>query len=215
VKTEEKNQHRVTTIDVLRHGECEDGHCYRGVSDAALSKKGWQQMTSSLGAASPRWQRVVTSPLVRCSAFAQTLAQQYQLPLVTLPALQEINFGEWEGESIDHIWASQQAAVEAWFADPIASPPPAGEAADIFAARVSEGFLSLIREYEGEQLLIVAHGGVMRVLLAHCLSMPLLAMNRFDIPYACLSRIQVIHADDSIHYRLISHNLLAEGDRQR
>ncbi len=205
-----------TTVDLLRHGECVDGHCYRGATDVALSEKGMASMTQRvqhfLLSDMPQWQRVISSPLIRCAHFANDLSQQYQLPLHLNDKLQEMYFGDWEGQSIDHIWQTQQRSVEQWFADPVQHPPPNGEAADIFAARVVSGFEQSIQRYQGEHLLMLTHGGVMRILLAHCLSMSLLELHRFDVPYACLSRLQIITASDGQqYYRLIAHNMTREA----
>jgi alpha-ribazole phosphatase len=214
----------ITTIDLLRHGECEGGHCYRGSINVALSPQGVERMVQRVNHVTQQypviWQAIITSPLIRCEKFAHHLSQQHQLPLQSDAALQEMHFGDWEGELIEHIWNTQSSAVEQWFTDPVNCPPPNGEAADKFAARVTACFLAFVRQHQGQHLLCVTHGGVMRVLLAHCLSMSLLDMHRFDIPYACLSRIQVIQTADSsadgdeIYYRLVAHNIGSELDEK-
>ncbi|MBX2808347.1 MAG: alpha-ribazole phosphatase family protein [Cellvibrionaceae bacterium] len=196
-----------TTIDLLRHGECVDGRCYRGWHDVALSDQGFKQMQHSVQQLTPAWQRILSSPLKRCAVFAQLLAQQRQLPLHLAPDLREMHFGQWEGCAIDSIWSQQQQAVERWFADPVASPPPGGEAADIFAARVVRVLMQSVRDHRGEHLLFVVHGGVIRALLAHCLAMPWAAMNRLDVPYACVSRICVFEDEHGCYFRLLAHNL--------
>jgi len=188
----------ITTIDLLRHGECEDGHCYRGSSDVALTSDGYQKMQQCLllqQSSSQNflpWQRVISSSLKRCSRFSNDFAQENQLPIQIESALQEMHFGDWEGQSVEDVWNTQKAQVENWFKDPVQYPPPNGEAADVFSTRVIQCLLSLVKQYQGEHFLLISHGGVMRVLLAHCLSMSLLNMGRFDIPYACFSRMQVI-----------------------
>ena len=196
----------ITTIDFLRHGQCIDGHCYRGSNDVALSDAGWDEMHRSLGQMSHDWQRIVSSPLIRCFDFAKVIAERQQLPLAVEAKFKELHFGEWEGQSIDKIWLTQQKQVEAWFANPILSPPPEGEAADSFSYRVTTGLNNLVDQYMGEHLLCISHGGVMRAVLAYCLSMPLLELHRFDVPYACISRIQVITDKKQRYYRLVFHN---------
>jgi broad specificity phosphatase PhoE len=209
------SQYSTTTIDLLRHGECEDGSCYRGSTDVALSEIGYQQMLLSAGCIVPiydsLWTRIISSPLQRCAVFAADLAQQKKIPITVDAAFQELHFGDWEGQAIDHIWQTQQVAVESWFADPVNFPPPNGEKADVFFLRVKQALLNCISTAGDEDLLLVVHGGVIRALLAHCLSMSLADMNRFDVPYGCLSRIQVSydHDNDQCFYRLIAHNITA------
>lgn len=205
----------ITTIDLLRHGECVDGHCYRGSTDVALSEKGIASMAQRVQgvvlSSPPKWQAIISSPLIRCAHFAEDISRQYQLSLQLEAALQEMHFGDWEGQAIDHVWQTQQTQVEQWFSDPIHSPPPNGELATVFAARVHQCFANIIQQYNGQHLLMVTHGGVIRVLLAHCLSMSLLHLGRFDIPYACLSRVQIITDDQGKHYyRLVAHNMVSD-----
>ncbi len=210
------NQHSssTVTIDLLRHGQCEDGHCYRGSSDVALTDDGYLAMCKSLGltkdlsgVSSSAWQRIITSPLQRCVAFANDLAQKYELPIQKESAFQEIHFGQWEGRAMEDVWQSEQTAVENWFADPVRYPPPDGEAADAFADRVITCLYKVLQQRDNDYMLLVTHGGVIRVILAHCLSMSLEHVTRFDVPYACLSKIQVIKVDNDLHFRLLTHNM--------
>ncbi|HRK78542.1 MAG TPA: histidine phosphatase family protein, partial [Thiobacillus sp.] len=91
-----------TTLDLLRHGEPVGGRRYRGQIDDPLSEKGWAQMHAAVGDAVP-WTRVVASPLLRCRAFAETLAGRHGLPLAVDARLKEVGFGEWEGKSAAEI----------------------------------------------------------------------------------------------------------------
>ena len=109
----------VTVVDLLRHGECTDGDCFRGSRDVALSENGWQQMDRAIknhagpNQQQPYWQVIVTSPLVRCADFAGVLAREQQLTLQIEPELRELHFGEWEGQAVDHVWQTQAAAISA------------------------------------------------------------------------------------------------------
>jgi alpha-ribazole phosphatase len=211
----------ITTIDLLRHGECEGEPCYKGTIDIPLSKLGWEQMENQFRQHQTDWQRIISSPLSRCADFATFVSEKQSLSLVLNKEFQEMHFGEWEGQAIDKIWETQQEAVKAWAQDPVRFPPPLGEPADVFSRRVERAFLEIIKQYDGEKILIICHGGVIRVLLAHCLGLSLTALNCFDVPYACFSRIQVIRDvivntvdstssldGESIktYYRLLAHN---------
>ena len=55
-------------LDLLRHGETEQGGL-RGSLDDALTEKGWAQMRDAVAEAGP-WQVLVSSPLQRCARFA-------------------------------------------------------------------------------------------------------------------------------------------------
>lgn len=213
----------ITTIDLLRHGECIDGHCYRGSTDVQLTPAGLSAMKRKIdsfilqkngdkksdeeNSKEKPWHRIVSSPLQRCAYFSQALSQTMNCPLHIEPALKEIHFGDWEGKSVGAVWQSQAEKVEQWANDPVNYPPPNGEALNDFFTRVSTRFLSLIQHYSGERLLIVTHGGVIRALLTHCLSMPLKNIHCFDIPYACMSQLQVSQSTNGEYfYHLVAHN---------
>ena len=71
---------RETVIDLLRHGEPVGGRRYRGQQDDPLSEQGWEQMWQSVGERNA-WQQIVTSPLLRCHAFAAALGERHNLPV--------------------------------------------------------------------------------------------------------------------------------------
>ncbi len=84
-----------TFIDVIRHGEPVGGRRYRGYSiDDPLTEKGWAQMRSAVPK-SPQWQHIVTSPLKRCRAFSEELANELQITCEVDDNIKEIGFGEW------------------------------------------------------------------------------------------------------------------------
>ena len=197
-----------TTIDMLRHGECEGGACYRGkFTDHPLSNKGLQQMADKIEAQRVSWDRIISSPLKRCASFANKLSATHAIPLELNDDLKEISFGQWEGQLTEDIWLSQPNNVELWLKDPVRYPPPEGEAADVFSNRVVSVCESLVQQHAGEKLLMVCHGGVMRALLGYCLSMQFECLSRFEVPYACFSRIQIITDGKKNYYRLINHNI--------
>lgn len=188
-------EHQVTTIDLLRHGECEGGDVYRGSLDLPLSETGWQQLRSKAGDFS-EWTQIVSSPLQRCASFAAELAARCECPLSVMDAFSEVHFGDWEGRAIADVWREQGSHVRRFFADPVNAAPPNGEPLYDFERRVVAGWNELLNTYRGEHVLLVAHGGTIRVLLAQVLAMPLTRIANLDVPYASASRIRVHHGDE-------------------
>lgn len=149
-------------LDLLRHGETEQGGL-RGSLDDALTDKGWAQMRSAVAGAGP-WQVLVSSPLQRCARFADELGARLNLPVQREAALQELHFGDWEGRSAAQIMEDQADALGQFWADPYAFTPPNGEPVAAFAERVLAAVERLACQHAGKRVLLVTHGGVMRLL---------------------------------------------------
>lgn len=194
-----------TTIDLIRHGEPQGGPKFRGTQDDPLSPTGWQQMRDAINKAAP-WQRIITSPLLRCSAFAQELAGRNQLPLHIEPEFREVHFGQWEGLDSGEVMQRWPTLLNKVWQDSLAHTPPNGEVLTDFNARVASAWDAMLAQHSGEHLLVVAHGGTIRMIICHTLGLPLEQMWRFDVQYASLSRLRAWHQEQGgISYSLISH----------
>ena len=179
-----------TQIDLLRHGETLAGSVYLGRSDAPLSEHGYWQMTDALLNA-PRYDAVLSSPLARCAAFAQEYAQRHGLPLQYDARFQEMDFGAWDGRSSAEIAAADAGALENFWRDPVAFPPPQGEPLLSFQARVLAAWRELPARYPRQRVLLITHGGVMRIILCHLQQRPLSELLSLSVPHAALHECTV------------------------
>lgn len=179
-----------TTLDLMRHGEPIGGRRYRGQIDDALSEKGWAQMHAAVGEAPVPWTRVVSSPLLRCRAFAETLASRHRLPLAFDERLKEVGFGVWEGKSAAEIDAAWPGALAEFKADPVNARPAGAEPIAAFHTRVSAALDDLLAEHADEHLLVVGHAGVMRMALAWALKIPLEHAYRIEVATASFTRLR-------------------------
>ena len=193
-----------TTIDLLRHGEPIGGRKYRGQIDDPLSDKGWQQMRAAVGEHNP-WQHIVSSPLLRCLAFATELSQRHGLPLSTEARFKEVRFGEWEGKTTEQLRAVDPEVIERFKRDPVNQRPAGAEPLVDFSARVRAGWDTLLAEQSGKRVLIVCHAGVIRMVLAHALNLPLASSYRIDVPSAGLTRIKVQGVGAAAQHQLLFH----------
>lgn len=194
-----------TVIDLIRHGEPEGGPMFRGSQDDPLSDLGWQQMRAAI-APQDTWDAIVSSPLLRCQRFAETLAQDHGLPLHVEPRLREIHFGEWEGQTTEAVIAAYGDALSRFWDNPERYPPPGGEPVAEFYDRVREAWWHWQKTLAGQRVLMVCHGGVIRMVLAEVLSIPLgRAFSRIAVPFACRSRIRIDQSDHGTLSCLQSH----------
>jgi alpha-ribazole phosphatase len=199
-----------TRIDLLRHGECEGGHRFRGHNDVPLTSLGLAQMQKASARAAP-WNRVVSSPLQRCRVFADTLAGSMDVSVD--PRLMEIGFGDWEGRPVEEVWRTDSTVISAWSRDPTSVTPPGGEPLVQVAERVMSCFTELLALHRGQKLLLVTHGGVIRVLLSQILGMPLSCATRLHVPFATLASVAVYQSDDRPGgdlIKLLGHNWASE-----
>lgn len=180
-----------TTIDLMRHGEPVGGSRYRGRLDDPLSDRGWAQMHAAVGDHRP-WEHIVSSPLLRCRAFAEVLSQRLGLPLEIDPRWQELDFGDWEGRSAEELGVTDPQRIRKFWSDPIAHPPPGGESLAAFGGRVMDAWNDLLARHAGRHLLVVGHAGVIRMVLRHVLDMPLERLFRIHVPNAAITRVQVM-----------------------
>lgn len=199
------SQELVTTIDLLRHGEPEGGHRYRGAIDDPLSQRGWAQLRAVTDGQRP-WDVIISSPLRRCADFARRLAEQLELTLELEPGLREMSFGEWEGRTVAEIMAADPLALERFWRDPINHPPRGGEPLAACAARVIAAWNGLLERHAGRHLLLLGHGGVIRLALHHVLEIPLAHIWRLEAPYASFSRVRVYGEGATATPLLVFHN---------
>jgi alpha-ribazole phosphatase len=182
-------------VGLLRHGEVQGGAQFRGSTDDALTAAGWAQMQAAV-AADPRWadhctegrkwNRVISSPLVRCADFARRLAVRESLPLQLEPRLQEMHFGVWEGRTSAALMVEHAEALSAFWRDPDGHPPPGGESLGQFTARVLAAWSETVLGGTAQPVLVVTHGGVIRVLLGQLLGYSTARMQRSEIAYGGL-----------------------------
>jgi alpha-ribazole phosphatase/probable phosphoglycerate mutase len=177
------------TLDLMRHGEPVGGRKYRGRIDDPLSEKGWAQMRDTVGDAAP-WTRIVSSPLTRCRAFAETLAERHDLPLSLDERLMEVGFGVWEGKSAAEIEADAPGSLARFKADPVNARPAGAESLAVFHARVAAGLEDLLVQHREQHVLLVGHAGVIRMAFAWALHIPLEHAYRIEVASASLTRLR-------------------------
>lgn len=180
-----------TRIDLLRHGEAAGGARLRGGRcDDALSREGLAQLDAAV-TMSAGWDVVVTSPLVRCRSFAESLADREGCELRVDERLREYDFGDWDGRAFDELWREHGDDLAAFFGDPDSVIPPGGETAAAFRSRVRAAWQELLSLHAGSHLLLIGHGGVLRQIVADVLGVAGPVHAALEWPHAAMSRVRV------------------------
>lgn len=177
-------------LDLLRHGETELGGGLRGSLDDALTELGWAQMREAVKDGGP-WDRIVSSPLQRCAAFARELGDALKLSVQFEKGLQELHFGAWEGRSAAELMETDADALGQFWADPYGFTPPQGEPVAAFSERVLASVTRLQQAHSGERVLVVCHGGVMKLLLAQARGLPREQLLQVTVANGALFSLQV------------------------
>ena len=165
-------------IYLLRHGTPIGGRLYRGnlVNDP-LSEEGWTQMNSSLKNLS--FDTIATSPMKRCSEFADYISKKSKIPYSIIEDFKEIGFGDWQGKTSHQIG---EEVVERYKNDPINNPINNAENLYDFQNRVMKNYLEILDKLDPRnKLLIIAHAGVIRVIKSYILKLPIEKMFTINI----------------------------------
>ena len=184
-------------IYLIRHTQTatDPGLCY-GQSDVALADSFIDEMTG-LHEKLPEFNedcKVFSSPLTRCLQLAETFSDT----VTTDERLQELNFGDWEGQRFDAIEAD---SLQHWTANFVTAAPPKGENFEELYQRASAFWQDLLA-VDAEQVLVFTHAGVIRALLAHALNLPL--ANSFQLRIDSGSVHKLRQSDDYLYIEYIN-----------
>ena len=123
---------------------------------------------------------IYASPLERAVETAQPIADAHELPVEILPALMEIDFGEWEGQELNKLkkgrfWKHVQGK-------PGEFRFPGGESFLEAQERVVQGISILSRKFSDKDIVVcAAHSDVIRLAVTHFLGLPLDNFQRIRI----------------------------------
>ncbi|UCH35451.1 MAG: histidine phosphatase family protein [Armatimonadota bacterium] len=196
------------TLFLFRHGETDlsAGH-YCGATDPPLNEHGRRQAAGVRDYL--RGQSVAAiyaSPMRRAVETAEPAADALGLETCTIPALREVDFGEWEGRGLDEVRERYPELWQRRQEDPFSVTPPGGERYSDLAARVLPAFDELIADHQEDAIVVVAHMSVNRIFLAHVLHMPMEYLRRIGQDTAALSlialdgeRIEILTMNERCH----------------
>ena len=165
-------------VYLLRHGEPFGGSKYRGsLIDDPLSERGWYQMLESTKKLN--FDMVFSSPMKRCSEFADYISKKSKIPCSIIEDFKEIGFGDWQGKTSHQIG---EEIVERFKNDPINNPVNNAENLYDFQSRVIKNYLEILDKLNPQnKLLIIAHAGVIRVIKSYILKLPIEKMFTMNI----------------------------------
>ncbi|MCK5725692.1 MAG: histidine phosphatase family protein [Thiotrichaceae bacterium] len=193
---------KATLIDCLRHGEIETKGLFCASANKNLSTKGIKQMQDSTQKG--HWDIIISSPFLRCSQMAHSLASKKNIPIEIINDFTEMDFGHWINQPIAQLWQNHSKQLQQLWQHPKSFIAPEGESILNFQQRVIKAWKTLLKNHQNKKILLITHAGVIRILLSHCLDIPLKNTQTFEIRHAHYLRLAYYHDDT---YSFISHGL--------
>ncbi|MEP1553419.1 MAG: alpha-ribazole phosphatase family protein [Paraglaciecola sp.] len=190
--TKQNKSEQPTQVYLLRHGEVDGPEALNGRTDVQLSANGRQQMHQQCRNLL-YLDNIISSPLRRCSDFAEEIARTHELVVQFNPDFQECDFGEWDGIRFDDQSQHWPLMTSFWQSSEQHSPPK-GESLAGFHTRVINAWESLLESYQNQRNLLVCHGGVIRQVLGHVLPVDWQDghwYSQLQIGYGSLTRITI------------------------
>ncbi|GIK28580.1 MAG: MSMEG_4193 family putative phosphomutase [Chloroflexi bacterium] len=138
-------------------------------------------------------QAIYSSPLERAVETAEAVREHHaHLPLNVLEGVGEVQFGEWQGMSLNEL--RRRKLWDVVQRTPSRATFPGGESfpeAQFRAVRAIEG---LVKAHPAQVVAVFSHSDVIKLIVAHYLGMHLDSFQRIEISTASISTVQLGHA---------------------
>jgi probable phosphoglycerate mutase len=163
------------------------------------------------------WAGLYTSPLVRAQQTLLPLAQAVSLEPVLVPALAELDYGDWDGQSQAVLRQRVPDTFAAWHKAPSHIAPPGGESVQMLWRRTRRALDAIVHTHSGSQqstqdithVLIVSHKSTLRVALCGLFGLDLDQFReRFTWPLGAMAQVDwtptgphlISHGDTEYHH---------------
>jgi probable phosphoglycerate mutase len=170
---------------LLRHGQTAASRAnqFCGSIDPELTDDG-KAMAQAFADAykSHPWQAVYVSPMKRTIATARPLCDTIHAEMQLRDGLKEINYGKWEGKTVEDVSRDFHDDYIRWTADPAWNAPTGGELAITIATRAIRVGEEIRQKHSSGNVLVVSHKATIRIILCHLLGID---VGRFRYRIGC------------------------------
>jgi alpha-ribazole phosphatase len=163
-----------TSIILIRHGQTawNAEEVFRGQADIELDETGLKQAELLAEYMSHRkLEAIYSSPLKRAVRTAEAIASRHKLAVEITPGLNDIDFGEWQGLSLQEVRTRFNELFEMWVTDPHRVRIPSGESLDDVRQRALALVNNVVEEHEDKVIALVSHRVVNKVLICALLGL--------------------------------------------
>jgi phosphoserine phosphatase len=201
-----------TKVLLVRHGHVPgiSPEIFRGRADIELTDRGVAEAHKTADSIARFWQpaAVYTSPLQRCIDTSTAIAKKCEVSVEILPALIDLNYGEWQWQTHEAIAALSPELYHRWRTTPHLMRFPRGESLQELVARAADALRFAIEKHPGETVVMVSHESGNCVLLLQVLEQPLSAYWRLAQDPCAINEIAVasdqvavIRVNETAHLR--------------
>ena len=166
-----------STLILVRHGHVEgiSPERFRGRADLPLTTLGQKQSKETAQFISSKWNadQVYSSPLQRCVTTAKIIAQHQNLEVKSLEQLIDIDYGKWQGQTVEHVQSVEPYLYQRWLKHPQYTLIEDGETLADVQARLVRAFDHICKTHPNGTVIAVGHDSVIRIFLTLLLNMPL------------------------------------------
>lgn len=153
---------------IVRHGQTKWNTQLKtqGQQDSSLDEIGMiqtQKLAKRLAAFNI--DHIYSSDLGRTIQTSDIISAQLQKEYMLENSLREIDFGEWEGLTIEDIKKSYEEEFKMWRKEPDKARIPGAESLQEVADRITRGINKINEAHKSSNILLVSHGVVIKVLL--------------------------------------------------
>lgn len=187
-----------TSIILIRHGETEWNALgkFQGSRDIDLSEEGIMQADFLKKRINKNFDYIYCSPLKRALKTAQILSENMEINPVIYEDLREIDFGKWEGLTIEDIKNNYPEIFREWLTDDTTGPLCGGDHSLRDASiRAKHAILNIASENKGKNIAVVAHGGIIKAALIGIFNWNMTMYHRLRLGNTSVSRL---YFDDSM-----------------
>jgi broad specificity phosphatase PhoE len=146
---------------------------------------------------------IYASPVERAFQTAKIIQTKISLPIVPVPELSEMFFGDLEGIDEEKYKSEFKFVHEQWLKSCIDFHPPNGESGKRFLERAVRTIETLSIEAESSEIIIVTHSGIIKMFLAYISGANLnVGWRRLNVPEVTTGGIVKIQMHDG-KYRFL------------
>jgi phosphoserine phosphatase len=160
----------MTRIILVRHGQTQWNlvEHFRGQADIPLNETGRMQAETVSQRVVRQWSPVAAvyaSPLSRAVKTAEAIARPFGLDVQITSGLLDMDFGQWQGLTVDAVRARWPELGSAWYRVPHTVHVPDGETLADVRTRGMAAVHELCARHADQTIVMVGHNAINRVIL--------------------------------------------------